>query len=170
MVVVGLHRDALRRVPPHYPGGAEGAHRVPGGSQAAGRRPDPIGGAEPWLGQRPRHSEAAPHHRCEADPGAPQAIVLLLLHPIRLQVRAGPGSAVVPDLGTVLPIKVHRKMETGESLNLVMAWAEKGSEQTVDVPVVFKGEDVCRGLKGLSAQDKDQPKIPLPNRTHSSKN
>ncbi|KAG1368578.1 50S ribosomal protein L25-like [Cocos nucifera] len=67
--------------------------------------------------------------------------------PIQLQVRAGPRSAVVLDSGTVLPIKVHRKEETGEILNLVMAWAEKGLEMKVDVPVVYKGEDVCLGLK-----------------------
>jgi len=30
---------------------------------------------------------------------------------------------------------------------LVFVWAEEGSELKVDVPVVFKGEDVCPGLK-----------------------
>lgn len=65
----------------------------------------------------------------------------------KLQVRAGPGSTVVLHSGTVLPIKVHRDAETGQILNLVMAWAEKGSEMKVDVPVVFKGEDVCPGLE-----------------------
>ncbi|WOL07805.1 hypothetical protein Cni_G16554 [Canna indica] len=67
--------------------------------------------------------------------------------PIRLQVRAGPGSAVVLQSGTVLPIKVKRNAETGQIMNLVMAWAEKGSDLKVDVPVVFKGEDICPGLK-----------------------
>ncbi|XP_072955686.1 uncharacterized protein [Typha angustifolia] len=67
--------------------------------------------------------------------------------PIHLQVRAGPRSAVVLQSGTVLPIKVHRDKESGQILNLVMAWAEKGAELKVDVPVVFKGEDVCPGLK-----------------------
>lgn len=38
-------------------------------------------------------------------------------------------------------------METGKILNLVMAWVEKGTELKVDVPVVFKGEVVCPGLK-----------------------
>lgn len=32
-------------------------------------------------------------------------------------------------------------------MNLVFVWAEEGSELKVDVPVVFKGEDVCPGLK-----------------------
>lgn len=29
----------------------------------------------------------------------------------------------------------------------MFVWAEEGSELKVDVPVVFKGEDVCPGLK-----------------------
>ncbi|KAJ0980296.1 hypothetical protein J5N97_008551 [Dioscorea zingiberensis] len=65
----------------------------------------------------------------------------------RLKVRAGQGSAVVLSSGSVLPIKVHRNEETGQILNLVMAWAEEGAELKVDVPVVFKGEDECPGLK-----------------------
>lgn len=36
---------------------------------------------------------------------------------------------------------------TGKILNLVFVWAEEGSQLKVDVPVVFKGEDVCPGLK-----------------------
>ncbi|XP_039139489.1 50S ribosomal protein L25 [Dioscorea cayenensis subsp. rotundata] len=64
-----------------------------------------------------------------------------------LRVRAGPGSSVVLSSGSVLPIKVHRNEETGQVLNLVMAWAEDGTEMKVDVPLVFKGEDDCPGLK-----------------------
>ena len=37
-------------------------------------------------------------------------------------------------------------------MNLVFIWADDGSELKVDVPVVFKGEDVCPGLqKGIFA-------------------
>lgn len=42
---------------------------------------------------------------------------------------------------------MHRNEETGQVLNLVMAWAEDGTEMKVDVPLVFKGEDDCPGLK-----------------------
>ncbi|XP_057975725.1 uncharacterized protein LOC131163041 [Malania oleifera] len=65
----------------------------------------------------------------------------------KLQIRAGSGSSVLLQSGTVLPIKVHKDRETGMIMNLVFAWAEEGSELKVDVPVVFKGEDVCPGLK-----------------------
>lgn len=64
-----------------------------------------------------------------------------------LQIRAGPGSSHLLDSGTVLPIKVHRNPETGKILNLVFVWADSRSDLTVDVPVVFKGEDLCPGLK-----------------------
>ena len=42
---------------------------------------------------------------------------------------------------------MHRNEETGQVLNLVMAWAEEGTELKVDVPLVFKGVDECPGLK-----------------------
>ncbi|KAL0911192.1 hypothetical protein M5K25_019314 [Dendrobium thyrsiflorum] len=64
-----------------------------------------------------------------------------------LQIRAGVRSAVVLQSGNVLPIKVHKNEETGQILNLVMTWADEGSELKVDVPVVFNGEDICPGLK-----------------------
>ena len=32
-------------------------------------------------------------------------------------------------------------------MNLVLVWADEGSKLKVDVPVVFKGEEVCPGLK-----------------------
>ena len=32
-------------------------------------------------------------------------------------------------------------------MNLVFAWAEDGKEIKVDVPLVFKGEDVCPGIQ-----------------------
>ncbi|KAF3333892.1 hypothetical protein FCM35_KLT01583 [Carex littledalei] len=67
--------------------------------------------------------------------------------PIKLQVRAGARSSAVLQSGTVLPIKINRNKETGEILNLIMAWAEKGKELPVKVPLEFKGEDVCPGLK-----------------------
>ncbi|XAR73956.1 hypothetical protein NMG60_11008098 [Bertholletia excelsa] len=65
----------------------------------------------------------------------------------RLQIRAGSGSSVLLESGTVLPIKIHRNQETGKILNLVFVWADEGMELKVDVPVVFKGEDTCPGLK-----------------------
>ncbi|KAG2724523.1 hypothetical protein I3760_01G021600 [Carya illinoinensis] len=64
-----------------------------------------------------------------------------------LQIRAGSGSSHLLESGTVLPIKIHRNEETGKILNLVFVWAEEGSELNVEVPIVFKGEDVCPGLK-----------------------
>ncbi|KAJ3674355.1 hypothetical protein LUZ60_004971 [Juncus effusus] len=67
--------------------------------------------------------------------------------PIKLQVRAGLRSETVLQSGTVLPLRISRKEETGEILNLAMAWAEKGKELKVKVPLVFKGEDLCPGLK-----------------------
>ncbi|XP_075652722.1 uncharacterized protein LOC142623210 [Castanea sativa] len=64
-----------------------------------------------------------------------------------LQIRAGSGSSHLLESGTVLPIKIHRDEATGKVLNLVFVWADDGSELKVDVPVVFKGEDVCPGLQ-----------------------
>ncbi|KAJ0097337.1 hypothetical protein Patl1_28759 [Pistacia atlantica] len=64
-----------------------------------------------------------------------------------LQIRAGSGSSVLLDSGKVLPIKVHRNEETGNILNLVFVWADDGTKLKVDVPVVFKGEENCPGLK-----------------------
>ncbi|KAJ8764352.1 hypothetical protein K2173_006092 [Erythroxylum novogranatense] len=64
-----------------------------------------------------------------------------------LQIRAGSGSSVVLESGKVLPIKVHRDEESGKVLNLVFVWAEDGTELKVDVPVVFRGEEDCPGLK-----------------------
>lgn len=64
-----------------------------------------------------------------------------------LQIRAGSGSSTLIESGRVLPIKVHRNEETGEIMNLVFAWAEDGKEIKVDVPLVFKGEDVCPGIQ-----------------------
>nr|XP_043616556.1 50S ribosomal protein L25 [Erigeron canadensis] len=64
-----------------------------------------------------------------------------------LQIRAGSGSSTLLESGNVLPIKVHRDPETGKLLNLVFVWADEGTELQVDVPVVFKGEDVCPGIK-----------------------
>lgn len=42
---------------------------------------------------------------------------------------------------------MHRDPETGKLLNLVFVWADEGMLLKIDVPVVFKGEDVCPGLK-----------------------
>ncbi|XP_030472250.1 uncharacterized protein LOC115690134 [Syzygium oleosum] len=64
-----------------------------------------------------------------------------------LQIRAGSGSSTLLESGKVLPVKVHRDEETGKILNLVLVWADEGSKLKVDVPVVFKGEEVCPGLK-----------------------
>ncbi|KAL6894647.1 hypothetical protein ACP4OV_008745 [Aristida adscensionis] len=67
--------------------------------------------------------------------------------PVRLQVRAGERSTAVVHSGTVLPIKVHRDDTTGNILNLVMVQADEGTMLKVDLPVEFKGEDACPGLK-----------------------
>ncbi|KAK3412190.1 hypothetical protein EUGRSUZ_I00975 [Eucalyptus grandis] len=64
-----------------------------------------------------------------------------------LQIRAGSGSSTLLESGKVLPVKVHRDEETGKILNLVLVWADEGSKLKVDVPVAFKGEEVCPGLK-----------------------
>ncbi|XP_024978813.1 uncharacterized protein LOC112516025 isoform X1 [Cynara cardunculus var. scolymus] len=64
-----------------------------------------------------------------------------------LQIRAGSGSSTLLESGNVLPIKVHMDTETGKLLNLVFVWADEGTELKVDVPIVFKGEDSCPGLK-----------------------
>ncbi|CAH1421049.1 unnamed protein product [Lactuca virosa] len=64
-----------------------------------------------------------------------------------LQIRAGSGSSTLLESGNVLPIKVHRDSETGKLLNLVFVWADEGTQLKVDVPIVFKGEDTCPGLK-----------------------
>nr|GEZ38137.1 ribosomal protein L25/Gln-tRNA synthetase, anti-codon-binding domain-containing protein [Tanacetum cinerariifolium] len=66
---------------------------------------------------------------------------------VHARIRAGSGSTALLESGNVLPIKVHRDPETGKLLNLVFVWADEGTELKVDVPVVFKGEDVCPGLK-----------------------
>ncbi|KAJ7952927.1 50S ribosomal protein L25 [Quillaja saponaria] len=64
-----------------------------------------------------------------------------------LQIRAGSGSSHLLESGKVLPIKIHRDEETGKILNLVFVWADEGSKLKVDVPIVFKGEDACPGLR-----------------------
>lgn len=64
-----------------------------------------------------------------------------------LQIRAGSGSSHLLESGAVLPIKIHRDAESGKILNLVFVWAEDGMELKVDVPVIFKGEDVCPGIQ-----------------------
>ncbi|KAL6637278.1 hypothetical protein ACP70R_024850 [Stipagrostis hirtigluma subsp. patula] len=67
--------------------------------------------------------------------------------PVRLQVRAGERSTAVVHSGTVLPIKVHKDETTGNILNLVMVQADEGTMLKVNLPVEFKGEDACPGLK-----------------------
>ncbi|KAL6499225.1 hypothetical protein OROHE_026253 [Orobanche hederae] len=63
-----------------------------------------------------------------------------------LQIRAGSGSSTILGTKKVLPIKIHRD-EQGKILNLVFVWAEDGTELKVDLPIVYKGKDVCPGLK-----------------------
>ncbi|KAF9611426.1 hypothetical protein IFM89_032095 [Coptis chinensis] len=65
----------------------------------------------------------------------------------QLQIRAGAGSSCLIDSGTVLPIKIHRDPETGSVLNLVLVWANEGSELNVNVPVVFKGVEKSPGIQ-----------------------
>ncbi|KAF4380757.1 hypothetical protein F8388_017111 [Cannabis sativa] len=59
-----------------------------------------------------------------------------------LQIRAGSGSSVLLESGNI-----HRDEETGKILNMVFVWAEDGSNLKLNVPIVFKGEDVSPGLK-----------------------
>ncbi|XWS41951.1 hypothetical protein CRYUN_Cryun17cG0126400 [Craigia yunnanensis] len=65
----------------------------------------------------------------------------------QLQIRAGSGSSVLLESGKILPIKIHRDEDSGKILNLVFVWADEGTELKVDVPVVFKGEEDCPGIK-----------------------
>ncbi|KAK3023977.1 hypothetical protein RJ639_042867 [Escallonia herrerae] len=58
-----------------------------------------------------------------------------------LQIRAGSGSSVLLESGNV-----HRDPETGKVLNLVFVWADEGTKLKVDVPLVFKGQDLCSGV------------------------
>ncbi|KAF5174960.1 Ribosomal protein L25/Gln-tRNA synthetase, anti-codon-binding domain-containing protein [Thalictrum thalictroides] len=63
-----------------------------------------------------------------------------------LQIRAGSGSSHLLHSGTVLPIKVHKNSE-GNILNVVLVWANEGTNVKVDIPVEFKGEEVATGVK-----------------------
>jgi hypothetical protein len=47
---------------------------------------------------------------------------------------------------SALCVQVHR-YGTGNILNLVMVKADEGTMLKVDLPVEFKGEDACPGLK-----------------------
>ncbi|KAL0450303.1 UNVERIFIED_CONTAM: 50S ribosomal protein L25 [Sesamum latifolium] len=58
-----------------------------------------------------------------------------------LQIRAGSGSS------TILETRKIHTDEDGKVLNLVFVWAEDGTQLKVDVPIVYKGEDVCPGIK-----------------------
>ena len=51
----------------------------------------------------------------------------------------------------LLSMQVQTDESTGNILNLVRVEADEGTMLKVNVPVVFKGEDVCPGLKkGIS--------------------
>ncbi|CAH8339881.1 unnamed protein product [Eruca vesicaria subsp. sativa] len=65
----------------------------------------------------------------------------------KLQIRAGLGSESLLESGQVLPLKIHRDEESGKILNLVFVWANDGEHLKVDVPLLFKGLDICPGLK-----------------------
>lgn len=78
-----------------------------------------------------------------------------------LQIRAGSGSSTLLESGKVLPIKIHKDEETGKILNLVFVWAEDGTKLRVDVPVVFKGEHECPGLKKGGYLNKIRPSLKL---------
>lgn len=64
-----------------------------------------------------------------------------------LEVLAGPRSSHLLERGRVVPRKVHRRPGTEEILDVVFVWAPKHAKLKVDVPLVFKGEDVCPGLR-----------------------
>ncbi|XP_060193934.1 uncharacterized protein LOC132623217 [Lycium barbarum] len=76
-----------------------------------------------------------------------------------LQIRAGSGSSTLLESGKVLPIKLHRDEETGKILNLVFVWAEDGTKLKVDVPIVFKGEDECPGVRKGGYLNKIRPTL-----------
>lgn len=76
-----------------------------------------------------------------------------------LQIRAGSGSSTLLESGKVLPIKIHRDEDTGKILNLVFVWAEDGTKLRVNVPVVFKGEHECPGLKKGGYLNKIRPTL-----------
>lgn len=44
-------------------------------------------------------------------------------------------------------LQIRRDEETGKILNLVFVWADERTDLKVDVPVVFKGEDACPGVR-----------------------
>ena len=46
-----------------------------------------------------------------------------------------------------LCVQVHRDETTGNILNLVMVQADEGTMLKVNLPVEFKGEAACPGLK-----------------------
>ncbi|QCD81664.1 uncharacterized protein LOC114175195 [Vigna unguiculata] len=77
----------------------------------------------------------------------------------QLQIRAGSGSSHLVESGTVLPIKIHRDEESGQILNLVFVWAEEGMNLKVDVPIIFKGEDVCPGIQKGGILNKIRPSL-----------
>lgn len=64
-----------------------------------------------------------------------------------LKVFAGPRSSHLLEKGRVVPCKIHLRPGTEEILNVVFVWAPKHAKLKVDVPLVFKGEDVCPGLR-----------------------
>ncbi|CAL0312792.1 unnamed protein product [Lupinus luteus] len=76
-----------------------------------------------------------------------------------LQIRAGSGSMHLLESGNVLPIKIHRDEKSGKILNLVFIWAEDGMELKVDVPVVFKGEDVSPGIRKGGSLNRIRPSL-----------
>ena len=63
-----------------------------------------------------------------------------------------------------LSMQVQKDESTGNILNLVMVEADEGTMLKVNLPVVFKGEDVCPGLKkGISYLFSFFSNIPLVN-------
>ncbi|OIW21542.1 hypothetical protein TanjilG_06169 [Lupinus angustifolius] len=76
-----------------------------------------------------------------------------------LQIRAGSGSKHLLESGNVFPIKIHRDEESGKILNLVFVWAEDGMDLKVDVPVVFKGEDVSPGIQKGGILNRIRPSL-----------
>lgn len=54
---------------------------------------------------------------------------------------------LVISMNLLLLEQLARDEKTGKVMNMVFVWAEEGSTLEVDVPIVFKGEDSCPGLK-----------------------
>ncbi|KAL0377749.1 UNVERIFIED_CONTAM: 50S ribosomal protein L25 [Sesamum radiatum] len=101
----------------------------------------------------------------QRDPNDPTSVVAsssvsrkLLLTTEQKQIQAILKHIQLPFFcSTTFPLQIRAgyiQMKMGRFLNLVFVWAEDGTQLKVDVPIVYKGEDVCLGIKkGWSNSD-----------------